>query len=44
HGHIQHKLQGRSLINQLEQGYACCKNSSGLLPLSYQVCYIKARK
>ena len=44
HGHQQHKLQGRSLINQLEQGYAQHKRPSGQLPLSYQVCYIKAIK
>ncbi|HEY5715193.1 MAG TPA: malonyl-ACP O-methyltransferase BioC [Psychromonas sp.] len=44
HGHKQHKLQGRSLINKLEQGYAQYKTPSGLLPLSYQVCYIKAIK
>lgn len=44
HGHMQHKLQGRSLINKLEQGYASCKINSDLLPLSYQVCYIKAFK
>lgn len=44
HGHNRHKLQGRSLINKLEQGYAGCKTSSDLLPLSYQVCYIKALK
>ncbi|WP_415230946.1 malonyl-ACP O-methyltransferase BioC [Psychromonas sp.] len=44
HGHNHQRPQGRSLINKLEQGYASCKNSSGLLPLSYQVCYIKARK
>jgi len=44
HGHMQHKLQGRSLISKLEQGYPSCKINSGLLPLSYQVCYIKALK
>lgn len=44
HGHKQHKLQGRSLINKLEQGYAKHKTQSGLLPLSYQVCYIRAIK
>ncbi|WP_372881529.1 malonyl-ACP O-methyltransferase BioC [Psychromonas sp.] len=44
HGHQRHKLQGRSLINKLEQGYAKHKTRSGLLPLSYQVCYIKAVK
>ena len=38
------KLQGRSLIHRLEQGYAIFANKSGLLPLSYQVCYIKAIK
>jgi malonyl-CoA O-methyltransferase len=44
HGHNQHKSQGRSLITKLEQGYDSCKTTSGLLPLSYQVCYIKAIK
>ncbi|WP_232784914.1 malonyl-ACP O-methyltransferase BioC [Psychromonas sp. MB-3u-54] len=44
HGHHLHKSQGRSLINKLELGYAKDKTRSGLLPLSYQVCYIKAIK
>jgi malonyl-CoA O-methyltransferase len=44
HRHKQHKLQGRSLINKLEEGYAPYKTTSDLLPLSYQVCYIKALK
>ncbi|WP_041766343.1 malonyl-ACP O-methyltransferase BioC [Psychromonas ingrahamii] len=44
HGHHLHKSQGRSLINKLELGYAKDKTRSGLLPLSYQVCYIKAVK
>ena len=38
------KLQGRSLIQRLEQGYAVFADKSGLLPLSYRVCYIKAKK
>ncbi|MFT6140440.1 MAG: malonyl-CoA O-methyltransferase [Psychromonas sp.] len=44
HGHQLHKSQGRSLINKLELAYAKDKTRSGLLPLSYQVCYIKAVK
>lgn len=44
HGHNQHKSHGRSLINKLELGYARCKTNSCLLPLSYQVCYIKVIK
>jgi malonyl-CoA O-methyltransferase len=38
------KLQGRSLIYKLEQGYKVFANKSGLLPLSYKVCFIKATK
>jgi len=44
HGHKQHKLQGHSLLNKLEQGYSQYRSQAGLLPLSYQVCYIKAVK
>jgi malonyl-CoA O-methyltransferase len=38
------KLQGRSMIHKLEQAYKVLANQSGSLPLSYQVCFIKAIK
>ncbi|WP_037028264.1 malonyl-ACP O-methyltransferase BioC [Psychromonas aquimarina] len=44
HGHQRLKLQGRQLINQLEQGYSPFVNDNGLLNLTYQVCYIEAVK
>ena len=44
HGHQSVQLSGKTLLKQLEVGYQPFKNDSGLLNLTYQVCYIEVTK
>ena len=44
HGQQSVKQSGRQLIKLLEQGYLPFVSESGLLSLTYQVCYVEVEK